>query len=126
MATAKVKPAVNQVQYHVGMGNDPGGLFSYCKSKGIAIQAYSPLGSDGHITEDEAVKEVARATSRPPAEVALKWIVQQGYSLVVKTESRVHMAQDLNLYSWQLDGASMRKLSHTEESWSQPSNACSM
>jgi len=28
-------PAVNQVQFHVGMGPDPEGIVSYCKSKGI-------------------------------------------------------------------------------------------
>ena len=38
--------AVNQFKYHVGMGADPEGLLSYCKSHGIAAQAYSPLGDD--------------------------------------------------------------------------------
>jgi diketogulonate reductase-like aldo/keto reductase len=36
-------PAVNQVQYHVGMGTDPEGLLSYSKARGIVVQAYSPL-----------------------------------------------------------------------------------
>ena len=39
-----VVPAVNQVQFHVGMSADPGGLLSYCKSKGVVTEAYSPLG----------------------------------------------------------------------------------
>ena len=36
-------PAVNQIQVHVGVGADPEGLLSYCKQKGIVVQAYSPL-----------------------------------------------------------------------------------
>ena len=34
---------VNQVQYHVGMGADPGNLIEYCHSQGIVAEAYSPL-----------------------------------------------------------------------------------
>merc|ERR1719433_1827295 len=41
-----VVPAVNQFQFHIGMGTDPEGLVSYCKNKGIAPQAYSPLGDN--------------------------------------------------------------------------------
>ena len=33
-------PAVNQIQWHVGMGADPGSLPSYCASNGIIVQAY--------------------------------------------------------------------------------------
>ena len=43
LESATVTPAVNQVQFHVGMGADPGGIKSFCTDKGIALQAYSPL-----------------------------------------------------------------------------------
>ena len=39
------KPVINQVELHIGMGTDPIGLISYCKSKNITLQAYSPLGA---------------------------------------------------------------------------------
>ena len=44
LKNATVKPMVNQVQYHVGMGADPSGLIDYCHSEGIVVEAYSPLG----------------------------------------------------------------------------------
>jgi diketogulonate reductase-like aldo/keto reductase len=44
LKTANITPAVNQVEIHVGMGPDPGGIISYCKGKGVQVQAYSPLG----------------------------------------------------------------------------------
>ena len=39
---ANVTPAVNQIQFHVGMGADPSGFKSYADGKGIVTQAYSP------------------------------------------------------------------------------------
>ena len=45
MQTATVTSAVNQVQYHVGMGADPIGVKSAPESYGTHLQAYSPLGN---------------------------------------------------------------------------------
>ena len=42
----KIVPAVNQVQYHIGGGADPQSLVSYCQGRGIAVEAYSPLGDN--------------------------------------------------------------------------------
>eukprot|EP00466_Bigelowiella_natans_P003486 jgi/Bigna1/87697/estExt_fgenesh1_pg.C_230076 len=44
-ATQTILPMVNQVAYHIGMGPDPEGLFSYAKKLGVVMQAYSPLGN---------------------------------------------------------------------------------
>ena len=41
-------PVVNQIELHVGMGPDPEGLRSYCMSKNILPQAFSPLGTWKH------------------------------------------------------------------------------
>merc|ERR1712046_101298 len=45
MEKATVTPAVNQVQYHVGMGVDPISVKSTSEKYGIHLQAYSPLGN---------------------------------------------------------------------------------
>merc|ERR1712113_998589 len=44
LAVVDFVPAVNQIQYHVGMTADPEGIISYCKEHGIVPQAYSPMG----------------------------------------------------------------------------------
>ena len=61
-----VVPAVNQVQYHVGMGDDPHGLLSFCAKKGIVIQAYSPVGAccgPGTASTNSVVYSLATASS---------------------------------------------------------------
>ena len=77
--TANVTPAVNQVQYHIGMGADPGGIKSYCAKKGVVLQAYSPLG-DGttELINGPLVSGIGKAHNKTGAQVALRWVVQQG------------------------------------------------
>ena len=69
-------PAVNQIQFHVGMGPDPEGLVSYCKSKGIQVEAYSPLG-DGKSSElitGDLVTSIGNNHGKSGVQVALRWI----------------------------------------------------
>ena len=44
MKVANVTPAVNQVEYHIGMSPDPIGLKTFNDKHGIVTQSYSPLG----------------------------------------------------------------------------------
>jgi 2,5-diketo-D-gluconate reductase A len=80
-----VVPAVNQIQLHVGSGADPEGLLSYCKSKGIVVQAYAPLAA-GAVASDSLCTKVGKAHSKSAAQVGLKWILQNTLkpTLVVK------------------------------------------
>ena len=47
LKNATVKPMVNQMQYHIGMGADPSGLIDYCHSQNIVLEAYNPLAGKG-------------------------------------------------------------------------------
>ena len=69
-------PAVNQIQYHVGMGNDPQDIVSYCKERGVQIQAYSPLGGSGQseLITGDLVTQIGQAHDVSGVQVALRWI----------------------------------------------------
>ena len=59
---AEIVPAVNQIENHPLLPQQD--IADYCKSKGIIIEAYSPLGSTGSpLFADEGVKEVAKKHS---------------------------------------------------------------
>lgn len=100
-----VKPAVNQIQLHVGMGKDPEGLVSYCNDNNIVVQAYSPL-AHGEVVFDPLCKQVGKAYNRSAAEVGLKWVLQQGdrpSGIVVKSDKITSMKEDLESLSWSLN-----------------------
>lgn len=112
---ATVTPAVNQLQFHVGMGakGDRTGLLEYNKHKGIVVQAYSPLASDLHskLFTNPIVVGIANGLNKTPAQVCLKWILQQGYPLATSTVSKIYMEQDLQVWGWQLRTEDLTALS---------------
>ena len=111
MRTAKVVPAVNQVQYHAGMGPDPGGIKTYCDSLGIRLQAYSPLG-DGtmELISGPLVSKIGKAHNVSGASVSLRWITQNGVPLSTKSTSAKHLAEDLSIYSFTLSKDEMAQM----------------
>lgn len=120
---ATVVPAVNQIQYHVGMGDDPSSLLSYCKDKGILVQAYSPLGN-GKLVADKGLAAIGAKYNKSAAQVALKWIVDKGLALVTKADSVDYLSQDIDMYSWTLSAADNAALGASKVYPDSPSWAC--
>jgi len=125
--TMTVKPMVNQVKLHVGMGVDPTGLVSYCAAQNITVQAYSPLGdgSDDLIT-GPLVSGIAKAHGKASgATVSLKWLNQNGIPIVTKASDPTYLAEDFDLFGWQLTDAEMDQLNKATSPSGAPSFSCS-
>jgi len=86
LKTAKVVPAINQIEYHPYLQH--GDLLTYHNEKGIATSAYGPLtavlkAAPGPL--DETYAALARKYGVTPGEIALRWVIDQG--IVVLTTS---------------------------------------
>ena len=70
----EVIPAANQLELHVY--NPDHALVSFFKSKGILVQAYSPLGSSGSplISDETVVKVAQKYEGFTPADILLGWL----------------------------------------------------
>jgi diketogulonate reductase-like aldo/keto reductase len=122
--TQTVPPAVNQVQFHVGMGSDPQGLLGYCREKGIQLEAYSPLGS-GNIVSNPLFSSIGEAYNKTGPQVALKWIVQRQIPIAVKAHSPEYLAQDIDLFTWNLTDADLARLDQDKSIPYKPELFCS-
>lgn len=121
-----IVPAVNQFEYHIGMGADPIGLVSYCKANGVMPQAYSPLGDNTtELISGPLVNAIGGAHGKSGVQVALKWIWSHGVAVTTKSSSPVHLAEDLDLFDWQLTPAEMAKADASSAPKGKPSFACS-
>lgn len=72
LKTAKVVPAVNQIELHPYLPQFK--LLEYCESKGIHCSAYSPLGSSqSTLLQDETLSSIAKAHNKSIAQILISW-----------------------------------------------------
>ncbi|KAA8895801.1 aldo-keto reductase [Sphaerosporella brunnea] len=87
LATAEVVPAVNQIEAHPWLQQEP--LRRYHAEKGIHITAYSPLGNNiygkARVLDDPTVQEIARDVGATVAQTLIAWAVARGTSVVPKS-----------------------------------------
>lgn len=92
-------PSVNQIQVHPYYGKRE--LFTVCTEKGIAIETWSPLGQ-ATVLSDPTLVRIAANLGRTPAEVVLRWHLQQGRIVIPKTASPARMAQNISVFDFTL------------------------
>merc|ERR1712203_1317993 len=126
MQTATVTPAVNQVQYHVAMGVDPISVKSTSEKYGIHLQAYSPLGNGkSDLITGDLVTTIGSTYNKTGAQVALRWIQENGVSLTTKTTKTSHMQQDLDVFTFKLSAEDKSSLDAATKPSGSPSFMCS-
>lgn len=94
-----IVPAVNQIESHPRFWQP--GLEAYCRDRGIAIEAYSPLGH-GKDIESEPVCAAAERLGVTPAQVVLRWHVQKGHVVLPKSTKPERMRQNMDIYGFEL------------------------
>merc|ERR1711881_474460 len=103
LKNATVVPAVNQVQYHVGEGADPIGLKTYMDSKGIVMMAYSAMAQGSkELISGPLTNGIGAHYNKSGAQVALKWVAQHNVPLVTKASNPKYLAQDIDLFDFEL------------------------
>src|SRR6185503_6332878 len=107
----RVVPAVNQVELHTRLQQDP--LRRFHAEHGIVTEAWSPLGQ-GQALQDPAVVELARRLGRTPAQVVLRWHMQLGNVVIPKSTSPSRIRENIALFDFELDDADMAALAGLE------------
>lgn len=98
MKTAKVKPMVNQIEYHPGLMQDE--VVEYCKKNGICVEAWSPIGS-GRLLDNPLLGSIAEKYGCSVAQICIRWCMQNDVLPLPKsvTPSRI----EENLCVWDIE-----------------------
>ncbi|KAG9352645.1 hypothetical protein JZ751_021059 [Albula glossodonta] len=128
LSVAKVPPAVNQVELHPYLVQSD--LIQFCKDRNIALTAYSPFGSPGRtqeyhrgetdpekLLEDPVVKSVAAKHKRSPAQVLLRYHVQQGIAVIPKSVNPHHILENTRIFDFSLDEEDFKALRGLNRGW---------
>ncbi len=109
LASASVVPAVNQIELHPRLSQKA--VRAYCTDKGIQIESWSPIGgSGGDLLQDPVVGAVATKHDRSPAQIVIRWHIQQGLVVIPKSVHAERIVQNAAVFDFELDDDDMAKL----------------
>ncbi len=97
--TAKVKPAVDQMEIHPGLY--PKDIIDYCSENGICVEASSPLGN-GQILSDKSLNEIAGTHNKTVAQICIRWILDKGVIAIPKSTSRSRIQENIDVFDFSL------------------------
>lgn len=110
-----VVPAVNQIEVHPYFAQPEAQQAD--RAQGTLTQAWSPIGgitsyrgSGPSVFDDAVVAEVAAAHGRTPAQVMLRWHLQQGRSAIPKSVRPERIAENFDVFGFDLTDEELRRL----------------
>jgi diketogulonate reductase-like aldo/keto reductase len=107
LGTATVPPAVNQVQFSPYEYRKA--LLEWCRGNGVALEAYSPLGTGRHLASD-TVARIARRHGRTPTQVLLRWCIERAIPVIPKSTHRERIAENAQLFDFRLSEEDIAEL----------------
>jgi 2,5-diketo-D-gluconate reductase A len=99
-----VVPAVNQIELHPAL--QQASVRAANAARGIATQAWSPLAQGG-VLGDPAIAAIAARHGRSPAQVVLRWHLQQGRIAIPKSVTPSRIRENLDVFGFELDASEL-------------------
>jgi diketogulonate reductase-like aldo/keto reductase len=107
LAVASRPPVVNQVQFSPFEYRRA--LLAACERRGVALEAYSSLGSGRHLGSD-AVVRFAQRLGRTPAQVLLRWCLEKGAPVIPKSTHRERIEANAQIFDFTLSDEDVAEL----------------
>ena len=99
---------VLQAEYHPYLRQTK--VLDFCRRAGLVFMAYCPLGR-GRVFKDPVLAEIAQNRGKTIAQIALRWLVQQGgIAPIPRSSNREHMAESLQVFDFSLGDAEMNRI----------------
>ena len=108
MEATSVVPAVNQIEVHPYFRQSE--VLAVDAEHGILSQAWSPIGgitfyrdgSHGSTLKDAVITEIAATHGKTPAQVMLRWHLQQGRQVIPKSVTPSRIAENIDVFDFEL------------------------
>lgn len=121
LAACSLKPAVLQIENHPFLQQKE--LIAFCKKQGIAVTAYSPLGSQDRsnkqpdeplLLQHPVILGIAERLQVSPAQVLIAWAVNRGVIVIPKSVNEERLRQNLEAYKLKLGKEDMQEIATLE------------
>ena len=106
---AKVMPVVNQCETHVLYQQQK--MLEYLKPYNVALEAWSPLAEGrSSIFNNKALVRIGERHGKTAAQVALKFLIQNGIIIIPKTTHKERMIENINLFDFTLTDVDLQEI----------------
>jgi diketogulonate reductase-like aldo/keto reductase len=85
-------------------------LLNAVRSRGMAFIAYCPLGR-GQLFSDPVLTDIAQARGKSIAQIALRWLMQQGLGAIPRSSNPQRIADNFKVFDFTLSDAEMKQIS---------------
>ena len=102
----------NQIECHPLWNRKP--LIAFCRSHGIAVQAYAPLARGLYLNR-EIMQQLAEKYVRTEAQIGLRYLVQQGISVIPKSTHPDRIFANADVFDFELSEADMALIDTMDE-----------
>lgn len=109
---ATITPMVNQVEFTPWLFQQD--LLDYCKRKNIQLQSYSPI-TRGKKFQDPRLLELCKKYDKTPAQVILRWNIEQGISTIPKTSKKERLQENFDAIQFSLSKEDVEFMNNFDE-----------
>lgn len=116
LKTANIVPMIDQFEFHPGYPQYE--TLQFCQSRGIQAEAWSPLGR-GRLLEAPLVLELAKKYGKSPAQICLRFCLQNNVLPLPKSSAPERMKANLDIFDFEIEQEDIyRLLTMPQTGWS--------
>lgn len=111
MDSSRVKPAVLQIECHPYAQRLA--MRDKVKPWGIQVECWFPLGgamSNGALLKDPVIMDIAKAHGKTPAQVILRWHIQEGFSVIPGASNPDYIKENIEIFDFELSSEEMSRM----------------
>ncbi|TVR73091.1 MAG: aldo/keto reductase [Marinilabiliales bacterium] len=110
IASSQIRPTVNQIETHAFFQQPE--AYEFLNKNKVQMQAWSPFaqGRNGLFT-NQTLASIGEKYNKTNAQVSLRWHYQRGIVTIPRTSQKAHMAENLNIFDFELNESDMRTIS---------------
>ncbi|MFP3323321.1 aldo/keto reductase [Planococcus sp. SIMBA_160] len=103
-----VPPVLNQIECHPYLAQND--VKEFCAQHDIFVEAWSPLDQGGEVLQDEVIQQIAEAHKKSPAQIVLRWHLQNNTIVIPKSVTPSRIEENFNVFDFELSEADMNQI----------------
>ena len=115
---SNVKPALNQIEVSPWYQEDD--AVKFAQQQDIQVEAWAPFAEGKHdIFTNETIAEIGKKYGKANGQVILRWLLQRGIVVIPKSVHKARMAENFDIFDFELTADDMAKMSSLDKNESQ-------